>query len=137
MFEYKAYFDDYLNSDVYKDRLRNTGYDDPDKVVSDRLDKLKNIEGLKSIDSRVAEALPEGNIEIGRRMYSDDSRHAVIPHEISHILNGGDNFIDQRSRMSDIERDMLMNLNRAMDYSHHHRDAGETKSDIDAFRYLI
>ncbi len=153
------YYREFLTSNRYREILKGQGYEDPNKVIEERLDNMYNTE------SRI-DYFAEGNVYYGMPGTENHSepptieydpvemqqyklrRDEVVPHEIHHSMvlspNPYTNELGE-GRTSDKELDELYYRNRQTDenfigpvdiYSHD-VDPYESQADINAMRYRL
>ena len=81
------FFNDYINSPKYKERLESSGYENPDQVIKGRSNALKNTDVWETVNGSHTDV---GGLNI--KMDSGDSSESdlgtVYAHETGHITGG-------------------------------------------------
>lgn len=150
---YKAFYNNYLNSPNYKDRLQKQGYTNPSAVIKDRQNTLKQIQAyeIPGMESQYFRDSKTININPDQLQMYDLSRTSTVAHEMSHGIGSseGEYVTDKKLGLNPNEarqlqsRNKLSALNLAdMDIGNalhiaHDRNPGEVKADMDALRYQL
>lgn len=91
----RNWFIDYINSPKYKERLRKSGYTDPNQVIFERRNKIQNTKVVPQLDKDVGSAY----MALDNKLFMDNdqvddigtSREDVLSHEFGHAINSAIN----------------------------------------------
>lgn len=162
----KKFLEDYLGSQLYVDRLKKQGYNDPEGVRDERLKKLREVTvleyphrqgmdvaawtnmaepdaGLIHIDYGEMKTFPMGGKEI--------QPESIKAHEASHIAGAYNNpykttkiSMNKNDLKAFSSRNKLYNKDYIKKYNEkfsdqggHDMDPAENKADLDALRYML
>lgn len=150
--EIKKFYNNYLNSPKYKQRLQTQGYTNPQQVITDRLNKLnttKIVEPESNFGSQYDGKynlifLDKKEIEAHGDIKSD-----VLAHEYSHAagsVGDGVNYMPDQLNNNTLNKNEILNIDKRNRYTgqyysdpstRHDARANEAKADIDAIRYKL
>jgi hypothetical protein len=157
----KTFHLNYIKSPKYLERLKSSGYENPEAEVKYRYDKTKNTEvspyrkgfweALRSFEFVPEEGSHyDGNrinmdyktdVPNSRKKYPQHkmniSRDEILAHEYSHP--GTSNYdIKGANRFNDYDQRNLRGRNQNLPYTpSHDKKPTEVKADMDAYRYLL
>lgn len=130
---YQQFYNDYLNSSTYKDRLIKSGYSNPEQVIKDR---LENINSSKLISSDNSNAATPEKVFVNS---ADGPIEMVASHEYGH--KSGANKIgyypNPNLNLNPYENTQLNNWNKFRGQDSHLGKPWESKADIESLRYLM
>lgn len=91
----RNWFIDYMISPKYKERLRNFGYANPNQVISDRINRLRNVKINPQTDHKVGSSYNADKNEVfmDNEQASElkTTRDDILSHELSHASNSAIN----------------------------------------------
>lgn len=137
--KYQQFYNEYLKSSAYKDRLIGQGYtkEKADQVIKDRLANLNNTK-LKLTDER-SSAINQGYITVNPNEGNVDE---IAAHEYSHKVGAsGVKYVPDGNpnlALNDNELNLLNKFNNVKSARNKHlTNPYEAKADIDALRFLM
>lgn len=139
------FYNDYLQSPMYKQRLEGMGWKNPEQVIKDRLNNLNTMNIYRGNFGDVgSQYLPETNKAY---VNNDDIEKykstiaTIAAHEISHGIGSrfqNNEANDPNLRLNNNERRALESRNNFQgDWTEHDAMHHELKADIDSMRYLL
>jgi hypothetical protein len=135
----KSFYNNYLNSPKYLERLTLMGHTNPRGVISDRKELLNTV-GVTTDPTQSTSYRPsKHSINLG--MHGSDDVTAA--HEMSHVVGALGNRGDSRlsihpsRQLNPNEREALASRNLGLDQHYRDNNAQEMKADLDAFRYML
>lgn len=158
----RAFFNNYITSPKYKERLSGF-YKYPDLLQQRRADQVANI-SIRENPGDASAYYPNGtnanevSFSEKERQILGESRAGVLAHEISHATNGPQN--QKPYQLSDLESNFIAKRNKLLPPSTlahfqklakekgttlaevmrndwHDQNPSESKSDVDALRFLL
>jgi hypothetical protein len=142
----KTFYNDYINSPKYKERLELQNYNNPDKVVSDRskhlmktkLNTIKDTGGFTA-NNTGSYYTPETNTvdydEFDLKLYPGSTSEDIKTHELSHAVSA----LSPRNKSNlTLNKNEVTEINsRNKNKQEHEKDPEEAKADMDVLRYHL
>jgi hypothetical protein len=134
----RLFFERYFKSPEYLRKLKEQGYENPEKIIAER---LKNVSSVSSSVGKVSEYIPTEHkltIDPGDLASDGSGSDGTKPHELSHAAYGNFNPIANwfnSAKMNSNDISAINKRNKATE--DHDKDPYEFKADMDSLRYIL